>query len=88
MPEIGSGLVQGGDRVAARHFASSETGELREYELHPMARLAARAEFPQGGFIDLRLGLQKPLQIPSRRFVFHPAYSSDERISGIERRWL
>src|SRR5882724_4453569 len=63
MAEIGARLIDGADTVKPGDRGSAETGQLRKDEPHPMASLAARAQFGKDGFENRRLCRHEALQI-------------------------
>ena len=70
-PRAEHGVVRGrrrascqrGDRVALRHRALPQPGDLREHEPHPVPGLASRAQLDDGRGIDAPLGGDEALEV-------------------------
>ena len=60
---IGTCLLQTLDSILVGHFAAPERLVLRKDEPHPVAALVAMAQFLKCICIDMKLGLDKAVQI-------------------------
>src|SRR5271163_520626 len=63
MGEIGARLVERGEAVELGGRGMAEPAQLREDEPHPVAALAPRSQFAEGGFVDGRLRRHEAVEV-------------------------
>lgn len=82
MVEKGCGFNQTGDGVELRHVTVRETADLRKNKPHPVAPLAAGAQFRTGDLVAIFLGFDEPFEVET--VVIHlTCPSASERSCGL-----
>ena len=70
--DVGARLGETGDRVALRHPAAAEPGQLRKDEPHPVRALLPGAQFLQGLVVGVGLGVEE-LEVVDRSLPQAPS---------------
>ncbi len=71
MLQVGPRLIEVADRIALRHRAEPESGDLREDEPHPVAALVACFQLLQGLRVSGALSVHEPCEIEGIEGIGH-----------------